>query len=111
MIWLQKYLLTTNIMELSEKIYKIIRQIPKGKVLTYGDIARLVGVRSPRVVGLFLHRNPDPATIPCHRVVNRIGAVSPNYAFGGANAQKRKLLAEGVRFVKGKADLSVSRWR
>jgi methylated-DNA-protein-cysteine methyltransferase-like protein len=97
-------------MELSEKIYRIVRQIPKGKVLTYGDVARLAGIRSPRVVGLFLHRNPDPVAIPCHRVVNRIGAVSPNYAFGGANAQKQKLLAEGAGFIKGKVDLSVSLW-
>jgi O-6-methylguanine DNA methyltransferase len=94
----------------SGKIYSVIRNIPKGKVLTYGDVARLAGIRSPRAVGLFLHRNPDPVTIPCHRVVNRLGMVSSSYAFGGAKAQAEKLRTEGVKITKGKVDLSVSLW-
>lgn len=80
-----------------EDIYQIVRRIPKGKVVTYGWIARKVGT-SPRVVGNALHRNPDSENIPCHRVVNSKGKLAENYAFGGAAAQKRTLLAEGVKF-------------
>ena len=60
-----------------EKIYEIVRQIPSGKVATYGQIAALAGNRRwSRVVGFALHVNPDPGGIPCHRVVNRFGEVS-----------------------------------
>jgi methylated-DNA-protein-cysteine methyltransferase-like protein len=97
-------------MELSEKVYRIVRQIPEGRVLTYGDVARMTGIRSPRVVGIFLHRNPDPAKTPCHRVVNHIGKVSSGYAFGGAEVQKKKLIDEGVPFVKDRVNLRVSLW-
>lgn len=81
----------------SDTIFNIVIHIPKGKVTTYGAIAKKVGV-SPRVVGWALHRNPDPANIPCHRVVDRNGRVAESYAFGGAEEQKRKLLVEGVEF-------------
>ena len=60
-----------------EKIYEIVRQIPAGKVATYGQIAALAGnKRWSRVVGFALHVNPDPDGIPCFRVVNRNGEVS-----------------------------------
>ena len=55
-----------------EKIYKVVRKIPRGKVATYGQIAALAGnPRWARVVGYALHVNPDPSEIPCYRVVNR----------------------------------------
>ena len=71
-----------------EKIYEIVRQIPPGKVATYGQIAALAGNRRwSRVVGYALHVNPDPDGIPCFRVVNRYGEVSKAFAFGGGNRQ------------------------
>ena len=71
-----------------DKIYNIVRQIPKGKVATYGQVALLAGnPRWARVVGYALHVNPDPETIKCHRVVNRNGEVSKAFAFGGENMQ------------------------
>lgn len=80
-----------------EKIYEVVRRIPKGCVSTYGDIAYAAGnPRWARVVGYALHVNPDPATIPCHRVVNRFGQVSAAFAFGGENEQIRLLCEEGV---------------
>lgn len=85
-------------MELKEKIYKIVAKIPAGRVMTYGQIARIVGT-SPRVVGNFLHQNPDPQKIPCHRVVDARREVAKNFAFGGAAAQREKLEEEGVIFV------------
>ena len=66
------------------QIYDIVRQIPYGKVATYGQIAELAGnKRLSRVVGYALHVNPDPDGIPCYRVVNRFGAVSPAFGSGG----------------------------
>ena len=77
----------------------IVRTIPRGKVASYGQVARLAGSpRLSRVVGYALHVNPDPDGIPCYRVVNRFGEVSPAFAFGGGNAQRELLLADGVEF-------------
>lgn len=80
-----------------KKIYEEVKKIPKGKVATYGEIARKVGT-TPRVVGFALHRNPDPKNIPCHRVVFKDGSLAPGYLFGGKEKQKELLLSEGVRF-------------
>lgn len=80
-------------------IYMVVSRIPRGKVATYGQIARLAGnPRWSRVVGYALHVNPDPQHIPCHRVVNRFGEVSEAFAFGGENRQIELLKAEGVQF-------------
>lgn len=86
-------------MTVFEEIYAVVGRIPKGKVTTYGNVARLVGnPRLSRVVGYALHVNPDPERIPCHRVVNRFGEVSAAFAFGGGNRQRELLLKEGVEF-------------
>lgn len=80
-----------------ELVYGAVRQIPEGKVASYGQIAKLCGSpRSSRAVGYALHVNPLPGVIPCHRVVNREGRLAPAFAFGGADVQKRLLEAEGV---------------
>lgn len=86
-----------------ERIYNEVKKIPKGKVATYGEIAKRVGT-TPRVVGFALHRNPDPKTIPCHRVVFKGGRLSPGYAFGGIEKQKKKLESEGIVFSICKDD-------
>ena len=66
-----------------ELIYDVVKHIPKGKVMTYGQVATLAGnPRWARVVGYALHVNPEPGVIPCHRVVNRDGRVAPGFAFG-----------------------------
>ena len=94
-------------------IYDIVRQIPRGKVATYGQIAAMAGnPRLSRVVGYALHVNPDPEGIPCFRVVNREGCVSPAFAFGGENMQIRLLEEEGVAFKsEGYVDLEKHLWR
>jgi methylated-DNA-protein-cysteine methyltransferase-like protein len=79
------------------RVYEIVRKIPKGKVMTYGEIANILGTKDARRVGHALHANSDPKT-PCHRVVNKDGRLAPGYAFGGPNEQRAKLLAEGVDF-------------
>ena len=94
-----------------EKIYEVVKQIPRGKVATYGQIALLAGnPRWARVVGYALHVNPDPDTIPCYRVVNREGRVSPAFAFGGENMQILMLEGDGIEVTDGKVDLSVCQW-
>lgn len=94
-----------------QKIYQVVRQIPKGKVATYGQVAELAGNRRwSRVVGYALHANPDPEYIPCHRVVNRFGEVSSAFAFGGENRQKQLLLEDGVEFENGKVIMEKYKW-
>ena len=94
-----------------ELIYDVVRQIPRGKVATYGQVAALAGNRNwSRVVGYALHANPDPEHIPCHRVVNRFGEVSRAFAFGGENRQIALLEAEGVKLDAGKVDLTKYQW-
>lgn len=96
-----------------EKIYETVKRIPKGKVATYGQIALLSGnPRWARVVGYALHVNPDPGHIPCFRVVNREGRVSPAFAFGGSNMQIELLRREGVEVTDdGIVDLSKYLWK
>lgn len=96
-----------------EKIYECVKQIPRGKVATYGQIALLAGnPRWARTVGYALHVNPDPSTIKCHRVVNREGMVSEAFAFGGKNMQAALLREEGVEVDSdGKVDLKKYQWQ
>lgn len=94
-----------------EKIYDVVREIPYGKVATYGQVAALAGNRRwARVVGYALHGNPDPDNIPCYRVVTKAGDVSRAFAFGGANRQIELLEAEGVQFVDGHVDMEKYQW-
>lgn len=91
-----------------ELIYDEVKKIPKGRVASYGYIAKKVGnPRLSRVVGYALHVNPDPDKIPCHRVVTKDGDVSRAFAFGGANQQVKLLEAEGVTIKNGKVDMSL----
>lgn len=86
-------------MKFFETVYEIVKQIPRGKVMSYGQIARAAGFPGKaREVGWALHVNPDPEHIPCHRVVNREGRVSPAFVFGGENMQVALLKSEGVEF-------------
>ena len=86
-------------MTVFEKIYEVVKNIPEGKVTSYGQVAMLAGnPRWARVVGYALHNNPQPGVIPCHRVVNREGKVSPAFAFGGKNMQIELLTKEGIVF-------------
>ena len=94
------------------KIYEIVKQIPRGCVATYGQVAEMVGDRKlARVVGNALHRNPDPEQIPCHRVVNAKGELAVRFAFGGAGEQAKRLEAEGVAVVDGRVDLQKYGWK
>ena len=94
-----------------ESVYAVVKRIPKGKVLTYGDVARAAGApRCARQVGWALHSNPEPGVIPCHRVVFGDGRITDGFAFGGKEVQKALLEAEGVQFDNDFIDLKKYRW-
>lgn len=82
---------------LYEKVYEFVRKVPKGKVVTYGDVARALGTKDARKIGWALHANRDK-DCPCHRVVNKEGRLAPNFAFEGWEGQKKLLEEEGVKF-------------
>ena len=95
-----------------EKIYEVVKQIPRGRVATYGQIAALAGnPRWARVVGYALHVNPNPELIPCYRVVNRAGRLSDAFAFGGSNCQKMRLEEDGIKVENGCVDLERYQWK
>lgn len=100
-------------MSFFEDVYGIVRQIPSGRVSTYGQIAKLLGQpRKSKIVGWALHSNPSPGVIPCHRVVNRYGQLSGAFAFGGESEQRRLLELEGILFEKdGTINLDKYLWK
>ena len=96
----------------NESVYEVVREIPCGRVATYGQVARLVGrPRSARFVGFALHANPEPGIIPCHRVVFKDGSLASAFAFGGEGVQRSLLEAEGVGFLPdGRVDMERFCW-
>lgn len=80
-----------------EQVYEAVKLIPKGKVSTYGDVARAIGApRAARQVGWALHCNPYFGEVPCHRVIFKDGRLARGFAFGGVEMQKALLEEEGV---------------
>lgn len=96
----------------NDSVYDVVRQIPAGRVASYGQIARMVGrPRNARFVGYALHVNPEPGVIPCHRVVFKDGSLAPGFAFGGEDAQRNLLEHEGIEFLpNGRVDMSRYQW-
>lgn len=83
-----------NLSNLAEECYRLLAEIPRGKVTTYGLLAEALGCKSPRAVGRVLHMNPYAPKIPCHRVVMSTGALG---GYAGGAAKKRELLSgEGI---------------
>ncbi len=94
----------------NQKVKNLAKQIPVGKVATYGQIAKLAG--SPgasRAVGMIMSKNDSPKTLPCHRVVASNGKLT-GYAFGGIEKKKELLEKEGVQFIGDKVLLEKSLW-
>ena len=90
----------------AEKLYDLLLKIPRGRVVTYGMLARWLGNKGlARAVGNALHHNPDGDKYPCYKVVNAKGTLSSAYAFGGIEEQTRRLEADGIAVVNGKVDL------
>ena len=80
-----------------EQVFRVVKKIPKGKVMTYGQIAKAIGTRDARKVGWALHSNASDR-VPCHRVDNKSGGLAKNFAFDGWKEQKKRLLKENVKF-------------
>lgn len=91
-------------MNTKQKIYRLVAEIPQGRVTTYGEIAKKLNLSTPRIVGHYLHQNTDAKKVPCHRVVFADGSLSKSYAFGGLQKQRNLLKKEGVVFRGEKVD-------
>ena len=92
-----------------ERVYALVARIPPGRVMTYGQIALSLGrPRASRIVGGAMSRAPEG--LPCHRVINRLGELSPPEVFG-PGLQKELLRGEGVLFLpNGRVDLERFLW-
>jgi methylated-DNA-[protein]-cysteine S-methyltransferase len=88
-------------MNLEQKIYKKLLEVPKGQITTYGDLAKAVGLKNgQRLIGKIMNKNPYPVLVPCHRVVMSTGKLG-GYAYG--KHVKIKILSdEGVKIINGK---------
>jgi methylated-DNA-protein-cysteine methyltransferase-like protein len=93
-------------------VYEVTRQVPEGKVTSYGAIAAALGdPRKAREVGWALNVNPKDDPAPAHRVVNKEGRLSGGWAFGSPDVQRGLLEAEGVTFLPdGRVDMALHFW-
>ena len=88
-------------MTLSTKVYRQLLRVPEGKVTTYGDLAKAVGLENgQRVIGMVMKKNPFPVIIPCHRVVKSNGKIG-GYVYG-ERVKSNMLLKEGIKIKDGK---------
>ena len=96
-----------------QRIYSIVRRIPKGRVATYGQIAALAGLPGhARQVGYAMHALAEHTTVPWHRVINTKGEVSRRSTPGWEHEQRLRLEREGVVFdSRDRVDLKKVRWR
>ena len=99
-----------NKSDLYKKIYKIVKNIPKGKVSTYGQIGKMIGC-SPRVIGYAMHSVSSEDEVPWQRVINSKGMISFPEGTQGYDEQRAILEAEGIVFNEnGKIDLKKFGW-
>lgn len=101
-----------SVSETYKRIYAEVRKVPRGKVATYGQIARLAGFpRHARLVGYALNALPDDTRLPWHRIVNAEGRVSPRKNSDGDLVQRLLLEAEGIVFdARGAVTLTTVLW-
>jgi methylated-DNA-protein-cysteine methyltransferase related protein len=95
-----------------DRIYKVVRRVPRGRVATYGQIAELAQASGPRQVGYALHSLPEGHDLPWHRVINARGEISLDAGLGGGGLQRALLEAEKIVFdKKGRVDLKKYQWK
>jgi methylated-DNA-protein-cysteine methyltransferase-like protein len=86
--------------EFFDRVYRVVRLIPEGRVSTYGHIARFLGTgRSARVVGYAMNASHNDPSVPAHRVVNRKGLLTGKHFFGGSTVMEDLLASEGITVV------------
>ncbi len=99
-------------MTFRDRVYQWCDQIPKGRVATYGQLAKLAGnAKAARAAGLCMKTNPNAPETPCHRVVAADGSLTGYSAGEGIATKKKMLLSEGVAFKGEKVDLTKSLWK
>ena len=90
-------------MNLENKVYKKLLDVPKGYITTYGDLAKAVGLKNgQRIIGKIMNKNPYPVLIPCHRVVMSTGKIG-GYAYG-KDVKTKMLSNEGVQIKNGRIE-------
>ena len=90
-------------MNLEQKVYKKLLDVPKGQITTYGDLAKAVGLKNgQRVIGKIMNKNPYPVLVPCHRVVMSTGKIG-GYAYG-EHVKMKMLSDEGIEITNGKIE-------
>jgi methylated-DNA-protein-cysteine methyltransferase-like protein len=96
-----------------QRIYSVVRRIPKGRVATYGQVASLAGLAGhARQVGYALHALPDGTAVPWHRVVNASGRISPRAVPGAELVQQLLLQGEGIHLdARGRVPLARVQWK
>lgn len=95
-----------------DKIYELLRKVPRGKVVTYGQLGELAGYHGAgRAVGMCMRTNPDAPRTPCHRVVAADGKLTGYSAKEGIKTKREMLLEEGVQFIGEKVNLKLSQWQ
>jgi methylated-DNA-protein-cysteine methyltransferase-like protein len=93
------------------RIYRIVRLVPRGRVASYGQIARIAGRCSPRNVGYAMAAVPADSGVPWHRIVNSRGMISVRSHGGECTAQRQLLEGEGIEFgPSGRIDMRVYGW-
>lgn len=94
-----------------KRIYDLVKNIPEGKVTTYGQLAAMAGSpRASRIVGAAMYRAPEG--LPCHRVLYSNGTLCCDQAFGGKEIQRQMLEREGIPFLPdGRVDLKRCLWK
>lgn len=92
-----------NSTDFFEKVYTVVRQIPFGRVATYGGIARAIGAaKSARTVGYAMNASHQYDDVPAHRVVNRNGVLTGKHHFPGTQVMQQMLESEGIQVKNDK---------
>ena len=96
-----------------ERIYRVVRRIPRGRVATYGQVAELAGLEGhARQVGYAMHALPSRSNVPWHRVINARGEVSERTSGDSHELQRLLLEEEGIEFdLRGRCDLKKYAWK
>lgn len=104
---------TPDLQSFFARIYRLVAKIPAGRVATYGQIAALAGSpRAARQVGYAMARAKAEWQLPCHRVVNKLGALAPEHAFDSPDWQRFLLQQEGITFLEnGRINLKRHLWQ
>ncbi|MCK4634335.1 MAG: MGMT family protein [Candidatus Aenigmarchaeota archaeon] len=87
-----------------QKVYKLLKKIPKGKISTYKAVSVATGIH-PRAVGMILHVNPDPIGAPCYKIIKSDGSLGGYGGAGGVEKKIELLKRDGIEIRNGKVDL------